>query len=392
MKEVGFDKVNRFCLKKHHLTDSSKSDDILKITNDICGLHATSSSTLYISLFVRTNNFEKEDLNQHLYTLKNLGKIRFVRGTTYVLTKEMIPIAYSATKGIFSTLSERYAEYHGINRKEYNKISKKVLELLQGKSMSASEIKDNLGNTSKISPVINLMCDSGLIIRSTPRSGWKSNLHTYQPLDEYFPGLDLFSIKENEARREVVKRYIAGFGPASAMDISWWTGFTKTEIRRILEELEEDINQISIIGEDDRYYILNSDDRSLRITRGGGKPQVTLLPGLDPYIMGYKIRDRYLDEKHFNYIFDRSGNGAASIMIDGNIVGVWDYEEKPKSLVKIYLFKKVIKDMKSEIRAKAEDIGKFIADGEVKVKECKTMKPLSKRTAGSFMSPLKDCK
>ncbi len=392
MKEFGFDKINRFCLNKHHLTDGSKIDDILKITEDICGLHATSSQTLYISLFVRMNNFEREDLNQFLYTLRDLGKIRFVRGTMYVLTKEMIPIAFSATKGIFSSLSERYAQYHGINKREYNRLSKKVLNLLSGQSMTVTEIKEALGDPSKISPMINLMCDSGLLIRSTPRAGWKSNLHTYQPMDEYFPGIDLYSYDEDEARRAIVKRYIATFGPVSTIDISWWTGFTKTETRGILEELEDEILQISISGVDDRNYLLESDERSLKSTRGGSRPLVTLLPQLDPYIMGYKDRERYLDKKYNDYIFDRSGNGVATIMVDGNIVGVWDFEEKPKALVKFYLFKKVLKDSKSEIRKKAQEIGTFIAESDVKVKECKRMKPLSKRTAGGFMSPLKGCK
>ncbi len=211
-------------------------------------------------------------------------------------------------------------------------------------------------------------------------------------MDEYFPGLDLYSYDEEEARREVVKRYLAAFGPVSTVDISWWTGFTKTEIRGILEELDDDVTSILITGEDNRYFILNSDEKSLRTTRRGKKPIVNLLPFLDPYVMGYKDRKRYLDKKYNDYIFDRSGNAAASIMMDGDIVGVWDFEDKPKAMVKIYLFKKVIKDVKSEIRKKAQEIGSFIADSDVKVKECKSMKPLPKRTAGGFMSPLKDSK
>jgi hypothetical protein len=391
MKEIGFNKVNRFCLKKNHLTQKSRINNILKISNDICGLHATASSTIYLSLFVRTKNFKKEDLNHQLYDLKNLGKVRFVRGTMYVLSKEMIPVAYSATKGIFSSLSEKYAAYHGINKKEFAKISKNILELLRGKSLSVSEIKKALGNNTKISPVINLMCDLGLLIRSTPKAGWKSNLHTYQPMDDYFPGLDLFSIKEDVARRKLVKHYITTFGPVTIGDISWWTGFKKTEIKRILKELNKDISEINILDSTDGYYILKSDEKSLRATKTDGRPIVTLLPTIDPYLMGYKVRNRYLDDRYHDYIFDRSGNGAASIMVDGYIIGAWDLQEKPKALVKIYLFKKIIKEVKSEIKFKAENIGKFMVDGDVKIKECRKMKPLPQRTAGSVMSPLKGC-
>lgn len=392
MKGIGIDKVNRFCMKKHHLTDRSKIDDIVTIVNDMGGLHATSSATMYLSLFARMKTFEKEDLNQQLYNLKNLGKIRYVRGTMYVLSKEMIPVAYSATKGIFSTLSKRYAEYHGITDKEFKNVSKQIIDILHGNNMSASEIQVALNSKSKISPVINLMCDSGLLIRNIPKAGWRSNLHTYRNMDEYFPGLDLFSIPEYGARKQVVKQYIACFGPVSTIDISWWTGFTKTEIRKIVDEMENDIAEIELSERSERYFILTSDEAQLRSTNLGRKPHVTLLPLLDPYIMGYKIRDRYLDKKYYDYIFDRSGNGTSSILVNGKIAGVWGLEGKPESIVKIYLFNKVIKDVKSEIRNMAKDIGEFIVDGEVKVQECKKMVPLYIGTAGSFMAPLKEVK
>jgi len=41
--------------------------------------------------------------------------------------------------------------------------------------------------------------------------------------------------------------------------------------------------------------------------------------------------------------------------------------------------------------SKAQKIGRFIADKEVTVKECDSMIPLKRRTAGGFMSPLKSC-
>jgi hypothetical protein len=390
MRDIEIDKVNRYCLKKHHLTDQSKTDDIIKIVNDIGGLHATSSASMYISLFARMKNFEKDDLNQQLYTLKNLGKIRFVRGTMYVLSKDMIPVAYSAIQGIFSSLSKKYAEFHKITNKEYKKTSKQIIELLQGKSMSTSEINNSLNSKSKISPVINIMCDSGLLIRSTPKAGWRSNLHTYQSMDEYFPGMNLFSIPEHAARKQIVYNYIGCFGPVTTIDISWWTGFTKTEIRKIIDDIKQDISEVKIAESDSRYFIKKSDKASLRSTKSGKKPIVTLLPILDPYIMGYKNRDRYLDEMYFDYIFDRSGNGTSTIMVNGKIMGVWGLKENKESIVKIYFFKKVAKDIKSEIRNKAKAIGEFIVDGEVKVRESKKMVPLTKRTAGSFMSPLKE--
>jgi hypothetical protein len=391
MKESHESKVNSFCLKKQHLTEESKINDIIKITGDISGLHATSSATTYLSLFVRTKKFKREYLDKELYFKRNLGKVRFVRGTMYVLPKDMIPFAYSAIRSFIDPLSCKYAEFHGVSEKNYRRISKQILETLEGRAMTAKEIKEAVGLKSKISQVLNLMCDDGQLIRAEPKGEWRSNLHTYRRMDQYFPDLELFTMDETEAKKEVIRRYIESFGPVTLNDITWWTKFQKTKIREILEDIEDDINQVNVSGNNDPYYILKVHKKTLQSAVVKKKSNVNLLPFLDPYIMGYKDRNRYIDSENYEYVFDRSGNGAASVFVDGIIHGVWDFTEKPKPTVKLFYLQEVNKGNEKKIQSKAKNIGKFIVGGEVRIKKCKDMIPLPKRTAGGFMSPLKDC-
>lgn len=65
--------INKLILSKQHLTKESKLNGILKITENLCGLHATGTIEPYIQLFVRTLNFKKQDLDVELYTKKDLG-------------------------------------------------------------------------------------------------------------------------------------------------------------------------------------------------------------------------------------------------------------------------------------------------------------------------------
>ena len=66
--------INKLILSKQHLTHSSKVNDILKITEDLCGLHATGTLEPYIQLFIRAQNFKKEDLDTELYSKKTLKR------------------------------------------------------------------------------------------------------------------------------------------------------------------------------------------------------------------------------------------------------------------------------------------------------------------------------
>jgi len=117
------------------------------------------------------------------------------------------------------------------------------------------------------------------------------------------------------------------------------------------------------------------------------KPVVNLIPWLDPYIMGYKDRDRYREQKYNNLIFDRSGNATSTILLNGRIIGTWDIND---TFVKIFLFDKISDDIIKELYTKAMNIGTFLSGKKLQIKLCKTMNSLLERTAGSFMTPLKN--
>ena len=389
MSEVSIEKANQFVVNKHHLSEKTKTDDIIKIVNDIFGLHATGSTTPYLSLFARTNNFIKEDLEEEIHIKRRLGKIRCMRKTIHILTKEMIPIAYKATNKMIELNSKRYMNYLGITQKEYKKYSKLILNMLDDKGMTTTEIKNALKIKINASPIINLMCDQALLIRGISKKGWKSNIHTYFSFSRYFPDIDLNKLKEKEAAKLLVKQYLSSFGPVTENDISWWTGLGKTKIKQLLKELEKQTLIINISNLKGNFILLKTDKRNLKYFNLSQKRIVNFLPVQDPYIMGYKERERYINPEYYYYVFDRSGNATKTILLDGRVIGVWDFTEKTEPIVKIYLFKKVGKTLLKRIYSEASRIGKFIADKEVHIKEYKHMTSLRNRTAGGFMSPLR---
>lgn len=391
MKKLEIEKVNHFLLRKQHLTEDAKIDNIIQIVDDICGLHATGASIPYISLFARTRNFKKDDLKEEMEVKRSLGKIRSVRKTNHIHMKEALPIYFKATKKGLEPTTTRHLDYLGVTAKEYKKASKMILELLKGKGMTTNEIKKALKSKGNVSAIVNYMCDQGLLIRGLSKRGWKSNSHTYYLFHEYFPDVELDGLTESEAINLLVLQYLKSFGPATENDIIWWTGLSRTQIKLALENMEVKTKLVGISNLDGDFIMLRKDEGPLEATKLPRKGVVNFLPLQDPYIMGYKERERYLDYDNYDLVFDRSGNATATILLNGRIIGVWDFEDAGEPLVKLFLFKKIKRDILKMLHSKARDIGRFIADRDVKVKECESMVPLPKRTAGSFMSPLKGC-
>ncbi len=391
IEKFGLDQVNHFVLEKQHLTENSKINDIYQITQNICGLHATHPMTPYLSLFIRTRKFKREDLDEILYEKRMLGKVRYARKTVYVIPKERISEVFSATKGMLEQRFGPYLEYLGITKKDFEDASRSILELLKGKGMTVKEIKKELQVDLNISAIVNLMCDQDLLVRGKPATGWRSSIHTYYPFHEYFPDIDLNEVGEGDAKKSMVKQYVASFGPVTVTDASWWTGFTKTEVKHILKDLKADMASLEIPGIEGEYVLLASDKKRLESTSTPEKPLINFMPLLDPYLMGYKERKRYLAPELYTKVFDRSGNATSTILEDGRVVGVWDFDEEKEPTVKILLFEKVRSSISEEIYSKAKKIGKFISGKEVQIKQCRSMVPLTERTMGGFLSPLRGC-
>jgi len=228
------------------------------------------------------------------------------------------------------------------------------------------------------------MCSQKLMIRGTPRK--------YFLVKEYFRNLNLSRIDEPEAIAHLVHHYLQAFGPVTEKDIIWWTGLGKNLIKEALNRIQDEIIEVKVKDLDYDLLILQSDINLIdREGISADRSVVNLLPTLDSYIMGYKERERYfLSNNHINYVFDRTGNATSVILSGGQIIGVWDINKETPFVLKFFLFEETEENIRDLIAQKASKVGKFICNTKVLVEECKSMIPLNERTAGSFMSPLKE--
>jgi hypothetical protein len=386
-----FDKItiNKLILKKQHLLEGSQLDNIHKITEDLCGLHATGTIEPYIQLFVRAKNFEKEDLDTELFTKKTLGKIRGMRKTLFIFTKDLMEIVYPFAKSLTEDRELKYLKYRNISLEEYDELSKQILNLLQNNELSTRQIKQKIKTKKDLVAVISVMCDQMLLIRGKPVNSWRDRRLLYAPFKFYFFNLNLSKYTESEALTLLIERYITSYGPVTIDDIIWWSGITKKKFNSIFTQMEVELMNIRILDLDYEYFIVSKDIDSIKKS-DSQLNSVNLLPLLDPYMMGYKNRERYVDMKRYDYIFDRSGNATQVILQDGLVIGIWDIILKPKPICKLYFFEDIDVNMLKIITLKAKKLAAFITGKELQIHICNSMVPLTKKTMGSFMSPLKN--
>jgi hypothetical protein len=389
MNSIDNASINQLILHKQHLTQESKKDDIVQLIKGLCGLQATGTFEPYVYLFCRKNEFKKEELDNQLYNLKNLIKIRAMRNTLFIIPVEYAPMMHTATNYLKENRFDGFFTYTDFTREEYRDLESKIYDILEKDSLIATEIKKRINTSRNISIIISLMCDKLLIVRDRPPKGWKDRRNTYTLMKNNYPNLNFEEIEEQEAINNLVYNYIDAYGPVTEDDIAWWCGLTKTSTRKALESSKIAIRKSRISNSD--YCVLPSDLEKLEKLKFPKTPVINLLANLDPYLMGYKNRERFITPDIYEFVFDRSGNATTTILLNGVVIGIWDFETKPKPKVKFLLFNHITDQIINEIKRQAKLIGKFMLEQEVLIQQCTEPLPLTKRSAGTFMRPLKNC-
>jgi hypothetical protein len=342
--------VNAYVAHKQHLLPTSRASDVVQAIRDIVALHATDPTSPYLSLWARVAGFEREALETALYEQRMLVKLLCMRVTLHVVPSDEFPSFFQAFS-LHRTRSEteRFGAFlvqAGLCRdREVESflvgLQRQVLDVLAENGPSTvrqinqavpqlktkikhSEGKAYAGEFSVGSYLIpNIMAARGLLVRTRTRGTWRSNLHEYAPLSDWVPDLEIESVTPEEARAWLVRRYLEGFGPASFDDVQWWTGFTKGETREALNSLGDEVMEVAVEELGDAYLMVREDHQQLRSFVAPDAPYVLLLPCLDPYIMGYRGRDRFLAPEHRTKLFDRAGNAVPTVWVNGRLAGAW---------------------------------------------------------------------
>jgi hypothetical protein len=208
--------------------------------------------------------------------------------------------------------------------------------------------------------LLNLGFD-GAIVRGRPSGSWTNAEYTWSVTEQWMPG-GLAGVAADIAEAELARRYLARFGPATAADVQWWTGWTAGTTRRALAAIgavEIDLDDgLGWVTADD---VPGGDDAS-------GPSWIAFLPGLDPTTMGWKQRGWYLDDlgAFGGPVFDRNGNAGPTVWVDGHVVGGW--AQRKTGEVVYQLLADVPAGRLAAIATEAERVRGLIGEARVSVR------------------------
>jgi Winged helix DNA-binding domain len=323
---------------RHHLAPAVRSDDVVALAGDLCGLHATDPATIVLAAQARMDAPALPAIEDALYVQRSLVRILGMRRTMFVVPTELAAVVQaSTTRGLIPGERKRFVaqlEAGGVaadGARWLDETERATLAALvaRGEASAAELSADVPALKAKIAvaegkpyaasqgvswKVLFLLAAAGEIVRGRPMGSWTSTLYRWAPLAAWLPG-GFVDLDTDTAAAALVRRWLRTFGPGTIADLRWWTGWTAGLLKRALAQLQT--TEVALDG--GATGLLLAGDEALVQAPA---PWAALLPGLDPTAMGWKERDWYLGA-HREALFDRSGNIGPTVWSDGRIVGGW---------------------------------------------------------------------
>ena len=314
---------------RHHLTSPTT---FVEATRDLVAVHSTDPASVYVAAFARAGS-SVDVIDHELYESGALVRMLGMRRTLFVVPTGLVPVVQAAcTNAVAATMRKRIVtqlvEGGGIakNGERWLRAAEEAtLAALEEKGEAAgAELTKAVpalrakyvyaegkrwGGPTNIAPqVLSLLTAEGRIVRRRPRGSWISGQYRYALMEPIEP------LPVQEAQAELARQWLRSFGPATAADLKWWSGWTVRDARRALAAL----GAVEVDLDGATGYVVPGDVERLNPP----KPWVALLPALDSTPMGWTQREWYLGE-HKAACFDRNGNIGPTVWCDGRIVGGW---------------------------------------------------------------------
>ena len=324
---------------RHHLTSAARVTDPTVLSADLVGLHSSDPAAVFLSAAARMKTPARAvpALERALYDDRTLVRTLCMRRTMFVVPLDLVPVVQAAcTDPLVPGERKRFVtmvEEAGITRD-----GRRWLKKLEAETMAAiEELREaTAGELSKLVPglrhqlpvgegktwagtigvstrVLFLLATEQRVVRGRPKGSWTSSQYRWAPMDAWLVD-GIPSMPAPDARAALVRRWLAAFGPATTVDVKWWTGWTVAQTKAALAA----VGAVEVELEDGPGWVLPDDLSPAR----SPKPWVALLPALDPTTMGWKERSWYLGE-HGSALFDRNGNAGPTVWVDGRVVGGW---------------------------------------------------------------------
>jgi hypothetical protein len=350
------EQASAFRLARHRLETRAPAGSLLDVVRDLCGVHAQLASSAELALWARVEGLERGAVRAALEEERSLVKTWAMRGTLHLLVADDLPQYVAVLGPGWDNPGGAWLRGHGVAEEHFEAIVRLVPKALDGRPRTREELAERLADAGGPELRERVLSGWGALLKPSAHRGELSfgpnrgrNVTFVRP-DRWLGPQE--RLDPDEAAREIARRYLAAYGPATADDFGRWVGMRGAKPKRILAALADETADVDVGGR--RALLLAADVEALR--SAGPPPAARLLPAFDPYVVAVRPRDHVVAAEHGARIYRPQGWISPVVLVDGRAVGVWKLE---RGGVELDLFGRVSAAARRAIDEEAERLREF---------------------------------
>jgi hypothetical protein len=365
MISLTWEQVRAWRLEQQSLTSRLQRRYFIEAAERVLGVQAQVMSAAELSIGARVDGLKREDVQRALWQDRTLVKTWAMRGTIHVFAAEDLPLVVAARTATGGRHRLNDFLQFGFSEAQYDEFLLTVPEVLGGEPMTREALASEVAERMKTPAV-------GRALATTSWGTlWKPSMYRgelcFGPSEGRTntfvnPRKWLKEWKEwepGEAQREVTRRYLRAYGPATPIDFSfWWDGGGRAFGKKMFEALGDELESVDVEGW--QAMALKSTVESM--VKVKVEQSVRLLPMFDVYVLTQSRNiESMLDLEHKGKVYRPAAWVSAVVLVDGRVKGVWEYEtRKGQTNVKVRMFDTPAAKVRKGVEAEAERLEGFL--------------------------------
>jgi hypothetical protein len=343
--------LNRTTLDRQ-LLHSRAALPVAHAVERLVGMQAQLARPPYIGLWTRLSDFRRDDLARAI-DHRDIVKATFVRGTLHLLTAADYLTFRATLQPVLTNALAEVMKGRGA-APDVPLLVSAAREFMREQPRSFAEITTLL---------------TGLVTDGDP-GGMRYAVRTHLPMIQVpvettwsYPGNPRFALADDWLGTalptsahlpELVKRYLAAFGPATIADMQTWSYLP--DLQPAFETLRAEL--VSYRDERGRELF---DVSGLTISDEGVAAPVRFLPEFDNLLLAHQDRTRVMPRAFRAKVFLPGLRVAATVLVDGFVAATWTTERaKQVATVVIEPFEPLTRPVRAAVLEEAEQLARFV--------------------------------
>ncbi len=364
------DRVRAFRLTRHHLGRRASGQDLAKILGDIGGVQAQVMGAASLALWARVAGLTAVAVDDALLSQRTLVRTWAMRGTLHLLPAAELLIYLAGLRAAWRG-RERWVARLGVDEKLADHAVIAIESALARGPLSRRDlsvaIRGALGRKvvgavdQTLARTVEDGCARvmleyasarGVVCLGRPRGQEITFVRVDQWVREPRP-----APVQRKAEERLLRGYLSAFGPATPADFAHWSGIPASDAVSIMNRLRKETLEVQLNG---RSGVLLRRDVPV-LERAKPVRMVRLLPNFDTYLLGHEDKGLSLDPAHYKDVYRKAGWLAATVLVDGRVVGTWRREDKGRPLIiQLRPFQKLSRSTMAAIEGEAKDLARFL--------------------------------